>query len=146
MEQRHPDEIKYLFHVFPETRRDLNRLGVHAKPEGVNTPVIGVVFGPDITFWEEGNIGRSLRIAYSNIEAVKLASTETSARSWPAIRLLLIDHGTPTEQADAADPAPRRGDLVLSLHHRDHKKLSEAERVDLVNELNLRLKFAGTSR
>lgn len=146
MEQRHPDEIKYLFHVFPKTRSDLDRLGLHATPAVVATPVIGVVFGPDVTFWEEGNVGWSLRIAYSNIEAVELASTENSARYWAAIRLLLIDRSTAAERGGAADPVPQRGGLVLSLHHRSHKKLNEAERVDLVGELNSRLKFAGTTR
>lgn len=133
MEQRHPNEIKYLLPVFPHTRKDLNRLGLPTRPAYLTFPMIGVVFGPEVTFWEEGKIGWSLRIAYSNIEAVELASTLNGARSWPAIRLLLVDHG------DSADQVPRRGELVLSLQHQGHKRVSEDERTNLVRELNSRL-------
>lgn len=139
MEQRHPGEIKYLFPVHARTRVDLDRLGLPTRPASLTLPMIGVVFGADVTFWEEGKVGWSLRIEYSNIEAIELASSENGTRNWPAICLSLIDQGLASNQEAATNQVSQRGDLVLPLQHRGHKKLSKAERASLVQELNSRL-------
>lgn len=139
MEQHHPDEVKYLFRVHPETRTNLESLGLATRPAILTFPVIGVVFGKEVTFWEQGKAAWSLRIAYSDIESVEIVTMDNGTRSWPAIHLSLIHRDDATEREGPAHAAPQRGGLVLRPQHRGHRNLSPTERTELVQELNSRL-------
>lgn len=127
------DGTRFLFFVYPRTAHEFQRIGWQTKPAYATYPPVGVVFGSDISFWEEGQAEPRMRIPYSHVEGVELTSMQSGVRSFPAVCLNLTDPTRPPEEVR------RRTQLNLSLRHPDHKSVSEADHMRLSQELNSRL-------
>ena len=115
----------YLAFIHPRTWPVLERLGWRLNGRSyADDPVIGIVFGTDVTFWETGLTQPALRVPYSQVDGFALAQVERGIWSYPSIGLKIVGS------------RPMELDLALDLRTADLRSLGNDHRERLIRELN----------